>query len=244
MKNTFLNIYVISKLCMVLVGVVGGNIANASQLYNFLDAEGTGTQNSSAHLVHHTLPGIFDTTFIYGFTPAVDIFYGEDIDRKKMIGEPAESMDTQIASIGGRGLTAPKYCELNAIISESIIIPENNMTDKKVIQQLYDTQDTPVTTDDTLLGTYDAWNMTESGQNINLTVRNGISHLLEVSFYNTNRADFNNDGNVDNKDFAMLAKDYGKTNINSLVDISGPVGISDGNVDIYDLREFVANWLQ
>jgi len=217
---------------------------HASQLSNFLNANVIpGIQNSSAELTHHSIPALFNVSFIYGHTPAVDIFYGEDTDRKKWIGEPAESMDTKVASIGGRGLTAPKLCDLSANIVEAPFIPENNMIDKKVIQKLYDTQDTPETNDDILLGIYDAWNMTESGQKINLTVRNGISHLLETNFYDTNIADFNNDGDVNFEDFAMLANDWKKPIGNYLADISGPAGLSDGIVDEYDLAELAANWL-
>ena len=40
----------------------------------------------------------------------------------------------------------------------------------------------------------------------------------------------------------MLSKDWQKSS-NYLTDISGPGGLSDGKVDVYDLGELSANWL-
>ncbi|MBN2593018.1 MAG: hypothetical protein JXA81_05875 [Sedimentisphaerales bacterium] len=51
-------------------------------------------------------------------------------------------------------------------------------------------------------------------------------------------ADFNNDGIINGDDFAFLVRDWGKTNIDSVADISGPDGIPDRNVDDFDLRAF------
>jgi hypothetical protein len=223
---------------------LGGETAKGSQLSNYLNANDSGIQNSSAELTHHTQPSYFNINFIIGHTPAVDIFYDINSVKKKGIGKPADSNETQIASIGGRNLVSSKSCELSANIGSTPIFTENNMTNKKVIGRLYDTNDTPNINDDILLGTYDFWNMTESGQKINLTVRNGTSHLLKTSFYNTNIADFNNDGKVDLRDFAQLANDYKKPIGNYLTDISGPLGIPDGYVDMYDLEAFCDNWLQ
>jgi hypothetical protein len=55
--------------------------------------------------------------------------------------------------------------------------------------------------------------------------------------------DLNLSGNVDLADFVILASDWGKTGIYT-GDISGPSGVPDGNVDLYDLRAFAEDWLQ
>jgi hypothetical protein len=56
--------------------------------------------------------------------------------------------------------------------------------------------------------------------------------------------DLNLSGNVDLEDFAILARDWGKTSGTYTGDISGPSGVKDGYVDLYDLRAFSEDWLQ
>ena len=56
--------------------------------------------------------------------------------------------------------------------------------------------------------------------------------------------DFNNNRRVDLSDFAEMAADWGKTNGQYTGDITGPNGIPDGNVDIYDLMRFSDDWMK
>ena len=114
---------------------------------------------------------------------------------------------------------------------------------KKIIGKLYDANGTTDPIDDTLIGTYDLWNMHEAGQTIPISISNGISHRFDVSFNYNNIADFNNDGDVNLIDFSMLANDWQETG-NFLTDISGVSGSSDGYVDMWDLVEFCSGWLE
>jgi hypothetical protein len=50
--------------------------------------------------------------------------------------------------------------------------------------------------------------------------------------------DLNEDGKVDNADFAYFAADWKATDVNSIADISGPNGVPDRNVDCWDLSAF------
>jgi len=56
--------------------------------------------------------------------------------------------------------------------------------------------------------------------------------------------DLNTSGEVDLEDFVILARDWGKTSGTYTGDISGPSGVKDGNVDLYDLIAFSEDWLQ
>jgi hypothetical protein len=189
------------------------------------------------------MPYLFNYPFIDGHTPAIDIYYLDGTTPTKGIGKPAESMETEAAYIRGRGLDSNGVpAQLSANISEASWYgedPENNMLYKKVIGRLYEIVDG----NDVLRGTYDCWNITESGQKVDLTVKNGSSHKWITSFYNTNIADFDNDGKVDFKDFVYLSNDWGNAG-NYLTDISGLEGKSDGHVDCYDLDAFCDNWLE
>lgn len=237
------------------------NLVKGSELSNFLDAGGGGIQNSSAELVHHSQPNLFNTDFIEGMNPAVDIFYDKNSVKKKKIGEPADSMETKTAYIAGRGLSGPTECTLDASIYEASFhgsYPENNMIGKKVIGNLYQRQDDGQ-------GGYEyphvkkfnVWNMHHSGQKIPITVSNGVgtfpdpdffpSHYWTTSFSYNNECDFDDDGDVDNRDFGVLANEYKNGYSipgNYLSDVNGPDGHSDGFVDWYDVSDFSDNWLQ
>jgi hypothetical protein len=55
-------------------------------------------------------------------------------------------------------------------------------------------------------------------------------------------ADFNRNGIINFKDFAILANDWSKTS--SIADISGPGGVPDNMVNSYDLAAFCDYWLK
>ena len=57
-------------------------------------------------------------------------------------------------------------------------------------------------------------------------------------------AELNGDDIVDFKDYTILANDFGNPQGKYAGDISGPLGIPDGYVDMYDLEAFCDNWLQ
>lgn len=67
--------------------------------------------------------------------------------------------------------------------------------------------------------------------------------LSQLSFGITKSADFNNDGKVNFVDYAVFANNWDPEDINSIVDISGPNGISDGLIDWYDLDAFSRDFL-
>ena len=56
-------------------------------------------------------------------------------------------------------------------------------------------------------------------------------------------ADLSDNGDIDIEDFSMLAFNWGESGGKYVGDITGPNGIPDGNVDMYDLLEFVSEWL-
>lgn len=56
-------------------------------------------------------------------------------------------------------------------------------------------------------------------------------------------ADLSDNGDIDLEDFTMLAQDWKKTAGQYVGDITGASGIPDGTVDMYDLVEFVIEWL-
>ena len=164
---------------------------------------------------------------------------------------PPTSMTTVTKEISGRGLTGNENVEISALMWSPD--DQSNMDDKKVIERLSQrVDDGQGGYKYVFIRNYDCWNMHYSGQTIPLAVSNGIqdgpdfypSHKLETKFYTTNIADFDNDGKVDFKDWAILGNEYKEImpgNFRS--DVNGPDGHSDGFVDLYDVREFSDNWL-
>jgi len=57
-------------------------------------------------------------------------------------------------------------------------------------------------------------------------------------------SDLDNNGKVDLIDYRMLAKDWSKTDVNSVADVSGPEGIADKAVDWYDLNALNERYLK
>jgi len=248
------------------VGLVG-KVFESEAKANALNIEGepeitippTNTSNSTIAHYNGMTEGFdgSEGSYLESPEPAIDVyirmpegFFPDGKSRASFDLRGAESMTNVNYEITGRGLPNPVQTDLNVIIEE--ILGENNMVNKKVIGKLYQrVDDGHGGFNYNHVGTYDLWNMHESGQKINLTVSEGItrgqdffpSHKLEISFYNTNVADFNNDGDVNFKDYATLSADFGKPIGNYLTDISGPEGKSDGFVDKFDLKTFVANWL-
>lgn len=56
-------------------------------------------------------------------------------------------------------------------------------------------------------------------------------------------ADLDDNGTVDLYDFAPIGNDWGQTNVNSIADISGPDGLPDRNVDMWDLKAYAEDYL-
>lgn len=56
--------------------------------------------------------------------------------------------------------------------------------------------------------------------------------------------DLDLDGKVNLSDFSYLAQLWNKTDVNSMSDISGPSGIPDKTINIYDLSLFVRDYLK
>ncbi len=57
-------------------------------------------------------------------------------------------------------------------------------------------------------------------------------------------ADLSDNGEIDLEDFSMLAEDWDKPQGQYVGDITGEYGIPDGVVDMWDLREFMSEWLE
>jgi hypothetical protein len=57
-------------------------------------------------------------------------------------------------------------------------------------------------------------------------------------------SDFDDNGKVDLVDYGMLARDWSKTDVNSVADVSGPAGIADKAVDWYDLNALNERYLK
>ncbi len=233
---------------ILLVAVVGVGSAEAGRLRT--TATATGANSSESDIVHHTIHNT-DAGYNFGPSPMVDLYVFTDGQELRRDGEIAENMDSKIIYITGRDLTGPTPTDISQQIG--VYFSENNMQGKKVnaklTQRISDGSGGYTYTDIT---DYNSWNMHESGQLIVITVSNTIndggtlypSHKLEVSFSYNNECDFDNDGNINLIDFSILAKDYGKPIGNYLADTTGPAGASDGFVDLYDLLEFMSEWLE
>lgn len=220
--------------------------ANASRLKLEINSIDPITSISTLKIQHHSLgteeyDSLVDSSFLEAPSNpngALDIYSSIVFDPYELSTDTrgTSSMTTINGEINGRGFAGIKNAEIVSTIEA--VGGENNMLDKKIIAELYEAGADPNTA-----VKYDVWNMHESGQTIPITINNGLSHKLDVKFYNTNIADFNNDGNVNFQDYAMLAADWNAPTGNYLTDISGPSGISDGEVDIYDLTAFSGEWL-
>lgn len=230
--------------------VVGGYFveeAKGNRLKYLVSPVQQGINSSECNIDHHSWFND-DQLYLWGFEPIVDTYIFTDEQALSRDGETAESMDSKVVYISGRGLLEPTETDLNVQIQE--LLGEQNMLDKKIIGKLYERIDDGDFVYEHV-GTYDMWNMHESGQPIQLVVSNGItqgntfypSHKFEISFNYNNVADFNNDGEVNFEDFAVLGNEYKQGVGNYLTDISGSVGLSDGVVDEFDLKVFAGNWL-
>lgn len=241
---------VVLRTAIAFILVINGIAANSKggKLQLYLEPmEPLASTACKFSIVHYSMasdgydPGM-DAPFLEApFPPSLDMYemtsFPYPNDRLSRDARGSESMSPITSEIDGRGLSSPLESQIEASISEVGV--EHNMLNKKIIGRLYEIIDG----NDVLVGTYDCWNMTESGQKAYLTVKNGSSHRWVTNFYNTNVSNFNNDDIVNFLDYAILANHYGKGEGNYLADISGPSGISDGVVDEHDLREFTDNWL-
>jgi len=195
-----------------LVGKVLESDAKANRLKLLIAPTQQGSINSSECNIDHHSWFNTDQEYLEGPEPMLDIYVYTGDQALGRDGEPAESMDPKTVYISGRGTSGPTEADVTDDIRE--LFDEENMIGKKIIGRLYQR------VDDGRGGfnynhvrTYDLWKMHESGQKINLTVNDGISrgqvfypsHKLEISFNHNNKADFNNDGNVNLKDFSLLS---------------------------------------
>ena len=61
--------------------------------------------------------------------------------------------------------------------------------------------------------------------------------------FNRYIADLDDDGFVNYVDFALLSQDWQLTEIESIADITGPMGVPDNSVDDFDLNIMIEQWL-
>lgn len=80
--------------------------------------------------------------------------------------------------------------------------------------------------------------------NLNGTYGSEIPYMYAQVRFNTFPGNFDLHSRVDMQNFAFLSEDWGKTDVNSIADISGPNGIPDKNVDFYDLSLFTRDYLK
>ncbi len=232
-----------------LVGKVLESDAKANELKFTISTTSPDISTSRCKVYHHSWCNK-DSPYLEAQEPALDIYVHTDGQALGTDGEPAESMDPKTVYISGRGTSGPVEADVTDSILE--LFDENNMIGKKIMGALYQrVDDGKGGFKYEEVGKYDLWNMHEAQQKINLTVNPGItrgldfypSHKFEVSFSYNNKADFDNDGDVDFSDHSILAGSFRRPIGNYLADISGPEGISDAVVDKFDLKEFAANWL-
>jgi hypothetical protein len=124
-----------------------------------------------------------------------------------------------------------------------IIFQQTNSTDPNAFYPVYDVRraiaqnEGKVPLEDLAVGTYGPGTMTSDvtpyGDGI-LTI--GTRLLADIKN--------EEDGLVNLVDYAVLANEWGKSDVNSIADISGPNGIPDKNVDFYDLGAFVDDYLK
>jgi hypothetical protein len=79
---------------------------------------------------------------------------------------------------------------------------------------------------------------------LNGTYGSEVPYFYAQVRFNTFPGNFDLHSRVDMQDFAFLAQDWNKTDVNSIADISGPNGIPDKNVDVYDLSLFTRDYLK
>jgi len=124
-----------------------------------------------------------------------------------------------------------------------IIFQQTSSTDPNAFYPVYDVRraiaqnEGKVPLEDLAAGTYGPGTMT-----IDVTPYGDGSLTIGTRLL----ADIKNeeDGLVNLDDFAVLANEWGKSDVNSIADISGPNGIPDKNVDFYDLDAFAADYLK
>jgi hypothetical protein len=95
---------------------------------------------------------------------------------------------------------------------------------------------------------YDPWTGVKSSRiilpKLNDTYESQAPYMYAQVRFNTFPGDFNLRSRVDLEDFTILANEWGRTDVNSIADISGPDGIPDKNVDVYDLALFTRDYLK
>jgi hypothetical protein len=134
------------------------------------------------------------------------------------------------------------YRDLNYTFgNRPIIFQQTSSTDPNAFYPVYDVRraiaqnEGKVPLEDLAVGTYGPGTMTIDvtpyGDGI-LTIG---TRLL---------SDLNENGKVDNADFAYFAADWKATDVNSVADISGAYGIADKKVDFYDLDAFADDYLK
>ena len=238
---------------VVVVGLVGSvRAGNLSIGCNYPDAEVVIKHESEATEGYD--PGK-DLAAISAPTGEIN-FYSQtnsSIYRLKWDARPTESMSIIRTAIYGNQLVGgSKAAYITFYINDM-----TNFVDKFIQAKLYQLAHVYDTyTVYMLVGTYDVKSLDRaiypSAPPIPITVVDGISngyhlslsHRLNIEFYPYSDSDFNRDGAVDLEDFTTLAADWGKSGGQYAGDKTGPSGIPDGNVDMYDLAEFVTQWLE
>ncbi len=234
------HIYIISKLCIVLVGVVGG-IANASDpnegaldIQSFLNAQASENTARGARYsdFYNTIPS---SPILSGMHNVTSFFSGQDNQYDQRPADNKEPFDIRLIYNGT--ITENKTSRLQfsfpydpdymfgdkEITFSSARLPYGSVVDiRKVIDQnggVLSLVDAPAGTSG------------EYGTGI-LTIG---TRLL---------ADLSDNGEIDLLDFSLLAQDWQKPQGQYVGDITGEYGIPDGVVDIYDLVEFCSQWLE
>jgi hypothetical protein len=125
--------------------------------------------------------------------------------------------------------------------SKPITLWERNPTDPNELYFMADVREAIVKSDFYWDG---AWTAKIPLADLNGTYGSEVPYFYAQIRFDRFAVDFNSDGKINLKDFAILANDWNATDVNSVADISGPNGIPDNKVDFYDLGAFVDDYLK
>lgn len=239
MKKPFQNIFVISRVCILLVAVVGVEVL-ADSLDIICNSSLAMTYVSAKHNVGATegYDASMDVSFLQGPSPAIDFYFQNANGNFKTDAKGPNSTTDFYIRIEGRGLSVNIDANLDFSIWAN---GEGNFDWKNLIVELCD--DGIIGSTATLIGTYDGHDLADGLVSIPaLTIQNGLSYQLIIK--PRHYADINGDQYVRLEDLANISLNWQRNDCspaNTHCDYSDID--RDGGVNINDLVIEAENWL-